>query len=98
MDFTNLLLAPIAAVISIAVIALAVLMRPQSEERALIPAFVASLLASLLLTQPWGYTSWVAFQEGMTATLIFSGLGFALGALFSLVLIKVLRFIRTQML
>ena len=98
MDFSNLLLAPMAAIISIAVIALAVLMRPRSEERALVPAFVASLLASLMFTQPWGYTSLVGLREGMTATLIFTGLGFALGALFALILIKVLRFIRVRLL
>jgi len=98
MDFTNLVLAPLAAIISALVIFVSVLIRPCSEDRALLPAFAASILTNLLMIRPWGYLKWAAFREGMAALLIFSTLGFAIGALISLLMVKGLRFVRTRFL
>jgi hypothetical protein len=98
MEFTNLLLAPLSAVISALVILLSAFVRPRSEERALIPAAALAVSTSIILIQPWGYRTWAGVGEGLAALLLFSTVGFALGALFALVLVKGLRFIRTKLL
>jgi len=94
MDFTNLIIAPLAALVTIVVVLASVLIRPQSEDRALLPAFGASILAIVLITAPWRYLNWTAFFENMEAVLIFGTIGFAFGALLALIFVKGLRLAR----
>lgn len=94
MDFTNLVIAPLAAIITTFVVFMSVLIRRGSEDRALLPAFVASILLAGLILEPWGYLNRRAFVEGMEALSIFGTIGFCVGALFSLVIVKSLRFAR----
>lgn len=91
MDFSVLVAAPLAAVITVIWLSVAVLMRPRSEDRSLLPAFCAALLCNLLLDQPWFYVSQNAFFAGVTRLFFLTVIGFALGALVTLVLIKTSR-------
>ena len=93
-DFTILVFAPLAAIITAIWLGVAVLMRPRSEDRSLLPAFCAALLCNLWLDQPWYYIGQSALVSGVTRMLLFTIFGFAFGALVMLVLIKASRYAR----
>ncbi len=96
MDFSVFIVAPMAAVIAVVWVSVAVLMRPRSEDRSLLPAFCAGLFCNLLLDQPWAYVSLSAFLSGVTRLFILTVVGFAFGALVTLVLIKTTRAARAH--
>ena len=96
MDFSVLVVAPLAAIITVIWLSVAVLMRPRSEDRSLLPAFCAALTCNLLLDQPWFYVSQSAFFSGVARLLLFTVFGFALGALVTLVVIRTSRAARAH--
>jgi fructose-specific phosphotransferase system IIC component len=96
-DLSILVVAPLAAIITVIWLSVAVLMRPRSEDRSLLPAFCAALLCNLLLDQPWYYVSLSAFLSGVTRLLLLTVVGFALGALVTLVFIKTTRTARDHL-
>ena len=91
MDFSILLFAPFAAIITVIWMSVAVLMRPRTEDRSLLPAFCAALISNLLLDQPWYYVDLSALVSGIARLLILTAFGFACGALVMLVPIKASR-------
>lgn len=93
MDFTNLILSPLAAIVSFLIITTSALVRPLSEHRVLLPAFVVSFFLNALLVQPWLYTTGSAFLAGAGAMLIFTLFGFAVGAFIGLLLVKATRLV-----
>lgn len=96
-DFTNLLLAPLAAVVSVLVVIVSLWIRARFEHRALALAFAMSLFLNALIVQPWYYTTVAAFIEGVGALVVWTILGFALGALVGLLIVKATRYLRELM-
>jgi hypothetical protein len=95
LDFANLLIAPLAALITLLVIGLSVLTRPRSEDKSLVWAYGASLMcASVFVVQPWYFTSQRALTDGILALLILSTFGFAVGAFAGLVIVKGARWLK----
>jgi hypothetical protein len=94
MDFTNLILSPLAAIASFLIVTASPMVRPRCEHRVLLPAFVVSLFLNALLVQPWYYTTGSAFLAGAGAMLIFTVFGFAFGAFVGLLLVKAMRLAR----
>lgn len=89
LDFTNLFIAPLAALVTLLVVCVSVLIRPRSEHKSLVWAYAASLVfGSVLLVQPWYFSNQSALTDGLVALLIFSTFGFAVGAFVALVIVK----------
>lgn len=96
MDFSIIAVPPIAAVVAILWIGIGVLIVPRSEDRSVVPAFCAALTVSLLLDQPWYYTSLTAFIAGVASQLAATFFGFLFGAFAILIFIKTIRATRDR--
>jgi hypothetical protein len=90
-DFSILVVPPIAAVVTVIWISISVLMVPRSEDRSIVPAFCAALVVNLLLDQPWYYITPKAFIVGVTNQLAATAFGFLFGAFVTLLSIKTIR-------
>lgn len=94
MDFTNLVLAPLAAFVTLFVIIVSVFLRPRSEDRSLAAAFILSLMLNILIAEPWYYVTSEDLRLGLIDTAILSTIGFAVGALIALLVVKITRRLR----
>lgn len=88
MDFTNLVIAPLAALVTFVAVCGSVLVRPLSEDKSLIWAYAASLLLASVVVQPWYFTSQRAMIDGLLGLLMMSTFGFAVGAFLALIIVK----------
>ncbi len=88
LDFTNLLIAPLAALVTFVAACGSVLVRPRSEDKSLIWAYAASLLLTSVVVQPWYFTNQRALIDSLSALLIMSTFGFAVGAFFAFIIVK----------
>lgn len=80
MDFSILLVAPIAAFIAAVTLAAVIIARKYREPRSLLMALLAAFAVNAVLFEPWHYLGWHLTGYGLLTLL-----GFCLGSLLVLV-------------
>ncbi|MDB5680703.1 MAG: hypothetical protein JWO16_508 [Sphingomonas bacterium] len=90
MDFTNLGIAPLAAITTVIVVSVALLAGKYSEPKIPVLGFCASVIVTTLFVQPWFYTSSTAMLYGIMTLILLTLLGFAVGAFLILAPLKLL--------
>lgn len=78
MDFANLAIAPVAAVVAAVALIMALVMKRYREPRSILIALLVALVINAIMFEPWYYAGW---KPILTEYVLLSALGFCIGSL-----------------